>query len=128
MYPDQLGAPNTEDSAYNDMANVTRFYLESSFGKMTTTPVVTPLVLLPHSKAWYYAKDGQIDCLGLIHGDAKTEARKLGYDYTQFDCTIVRVGGGPRLDGISWGGGPNVWGELGRHGCAQSRVRPFPGA
>ena len=108
-YPDQLKAPNTEDSAYGDMRNVSRFYLESSYGKLTTTSTVTPLVLLPHSQAWYIAKDATVDGLGLVHSDARSEARKLGYDSGQFDCTIVRVNGGPRLSGISWGGGNSVW-------------------
>ena len=108
-YPDQLKAPNTEDSAYGDMRNVSRFYLESSYGKLTTTSTVTPLVLLPHSQAWYIAKDSAVDGLGLVHSDARAEARKLGYDSNQFDCTIVRVNGGPRLSGISWGGGNSVW-------------------
>ncbi len=108
-YPDQLKAPNTEDSAYGDMRNVDRFYLESSYGKLTTTSSVTPLVVLPHSQAWYIAKDSTVDGLGLVHSDARAEARKFGYDSNQFDCTIVRVNGGPRLSGISWGGGNSVW-------------------
>ncbi|MEK0451660.1 MAG: hypothetical protein RL088_3928, partial [Verrucomicrobiota bacterium] len=108
-YPDQLKAPNTEDSAHSDMRNVSRFYLESSFGRMTTTSTVTPLITLPHSQAWYIAKDSEVDGLGLVHSDARSEARKLGYDSNQFNCTIVRVNGGPRLSGISWGGGDSVW-------------------
>ncbi len=108
-YPDQLKAPNTEDSAHTDMRNVSRFYLESSFGRMTTTSTVTPLITLPHSQAWYIAKDSEVDGLGLVHSDARSEARKLGYDSNQFNCTIVRVNGGPRLSGISWGGGDSVW-------------------
>lgn len=108
-YPDQLKAPNTEDSAHSDMRNVSRFYLESSFGRMTTTSTVTPPITLPHSQAWYIAKDSEVDGLGLVHSDARSEARKLGYDSNQFNCTIVRVNGGPRLSGISWGGGDSVW-------------------
>ena len=108
-YPDQLKAPNTEDSAHGDMRNVSRFYLENSFGRMTTTSSVTPLITLPHSQAWYIAKDAEVDGLGLVHSHARSEARKLGYDSNQFNCTIVRVNGGPRLSGISWGGGDSVW-------------------
>ncbi|HET6407396.1 MAG TPA: PKD domain-containing protein, partial [Chthoniobacteraceae bacterium] len=108
-YPDQMRAPNSETSAYGDMRNVSRFYLESSFGKLTTTSVVTPLIVMPHTKAWYVAKDSEVDGLGLVHSDARSEARKLGYDSGQFNCTIVRVNSGPRLDGISWGGGDSVW-------------------
>ncbi len=108
-YPDQLKAPNTEDSAATDMRNVSKYYLESSYGRMTTTSTVTPLVVLPHSQAWYIAKDTDVDGLGLVHSDARAEAKKLGYDSGQYTCTIVRVNGGPRLSGISWGGGSSVW-------------------
>jgi hypothetical protein len=108
-YPDQLKAPNTEDRAHSDMRDVSRFFLENSFGRMTTTSTVTPVITLPHSQAWYIAKDSEVDGLGLVHSHARAEARKLGYDATQFNCTIVRVNGGPRLSGISWGGGDRVW-------------------
>lgn len=108
-YPDQMRAPNTEASAQGDMRNVSRYYLESSFGRMTTTSAVTPLIVMPHTKAWYIAKDAEVDGLGLVHSDARSEARKLGYDSNQYHCTIVRVNEGPRLSGISWGGGDSVW-------------------
>jgi hypothetical protein len=108
-YPDQLKAPNTEDRAHSDMRDVSRFFLENSFGRMTTTSTVTPVITLPYSQAWYIAKDSEVDGLGLVHSHARSEARKLGYDPSQFTCTIVRVNGGPRLSGISWGGGDRVW-------------------
>lgn len=108
-YPDQMEAPNTEDRAHSDMRDVSRFFLENSFGRMTTTSTVTPVITLPYSQAWYIAKDSEVDGLGLVHSHARAEARKLGYDPTQFNCTIVRVNGGPRLSGISWGGGDRVW-------------------
>ena len=108
-YPDQMRAPNTEASAQGDMRNVSRYYLESSFGRMTTTTAVTPLIVMPHTKAWYIAKDSEVDGLGLVHSDARSEARKLGYDSGQYNCTVVRVNEGPRLSGISWGGGDSVW-------------------
>lgn len=108
-YPDQMVAPNTEDTAYADMANNARYYLESSYGKMTQTSVFTPVVVMPHTLRWYLDKDGEVDGLGLVHSDARAEAKKLGYDSAQFTCTIVRVNGGPKLSGTSWGGGNSVW-------------------
>ncbi len=108
-YTDQLKAPNTEASGYSDMKNVAKYYLDSSFGRMSETATVTPLIVLPHSQAWYIAKDSEVDGLGLVHSDARSEAKKLGYDSGQYTCTIVRVNGGPRLSGISWGGGSSVW-------------------
>ena len=108
-YPDQLAQPNTEERAYADMRDNARFYLESSYGKLTQTTTVTSLVTLPHTLAWYKAKDAEVDGLGLIHTDSRNAARALGYDPGQFDCIIVRIDKGPRLEGISWGGGTSVW-------------------
>ncbi len=108
-YPDQMAQPNTEEQAYADMRDNARYYLENSYGKMTQTTTVTSLITLPHTLAWYKAKDGEVDCLGLIHTESRNAARALGYDPNQFDCTIVRINQGPRLEGISWGGGSSVW-------------------
>lgn len=108
-YPDQMAQPNTEEQAYADMANNRRYYLESSYGKMTQTTTVTPLLVLPHTLQWYYAKDGEVDCLGLIHNDSRAIAKAAGYDPSQFTCIIVRINKGPRLEGVSWGGGSSVW-------------------
>ena len=108
-YPDQMAQPNTEESAYADMRDNARFYLENSYGKLTQTTTVTSLLVLPHTVAWYKAKDGEVDGLGLVHTDSRNAARAAGYDPAQFDCIIVRVNLGPRLEGISWGGGTSVW-------------------
>jgi hypothetical protein len=107
-YPDQMAPPNTEDQAVADMRNTTRFFLESSYGKMTTTATVTPLITLPQTLAWYIAKDSEVDGLGTMQSQARAEARKLGYDPSQYNCIIVRVNGGLR-SGASWGGGDSVW-------------------
>ena len=107
-YPDQMAPPNTEDVAVEDMRNTTRYFLENSYGKMSTTATVTPLIVLPQTLKWYQAKDTEVDGLGVVHTQARAEARKLGYDSKQYNCIIVRVNGGPR-SGISWGGGDSVW-------------------
>ena len=126
-YPDQMAAPNTEDEAKADMDNVAKFYQESSYGKMTATTTMTPLIVLPHTLAWYIAKDAEVNGLGLIQTDARAEARKLGYDSTQFNCIIVRVNAGLR-SGSSWGGGDSVWAGWGgmdvlNHECGHSLGR-----
>ena len=51
---------------------------------------------------------GSIDGLGLEHSHARAEARKLGFDDAEFDCTVVRLKGGPRPAG-GYGGGSSVW-------------------
>ena len=108
-YPDQMAAPNTEEQAFTDMRDSARYYLENSFGKMTQTHTVTSVLTLPHTVAWYKAKDTELDGLGLVHDHSRAAARAAGYDSSQYDCIIVRVNKGPRLEGISWGGGTSVW-------------------
>ena len=108
-YPDQMAQPNTEEQAYADMRDNARFYLENSYGKLTQTTTVTPVLTLPRTVAWYKAKDAEVDGLGLVHNDSRAAARSAGYDPSQYDCIIVRVNQGPRLEGISWGGGTSVW-------------------
>ncbi|MFM1769491.1 MAG: hypothetical protein RJA22_2020 [Verrucomicrobiota bacterium] len=128
-YPDRLVAPNTEESAYDDMKNFARFYVENSYGRLSVSTVVTPLVVLPHTRQWYEAKDSEVDGLGLVHSDSRRAARLLGFDSGQFNVTIVRINGGPRLNGISWGGGDSVWVswdgmDVINHECGHSIGRP----
>jgi hypothetical protein len=129
VYPDRLQAPNTEASAMDDMKNFERFYVESSYGRLSVTPAFSPLVVLPHTREWYEAKDDEVDGLGLVHSDSRREARLLGFDSGQFNVVIVRVNGGPRLSGISWGGGDSVWVswdgmDVINHECGHSIGRP----
>ncbi len=127
-YPDRLQAPNTEASAQADMANVGRFYVESSYGRLSVSTVVTPLVVLPHTREYYEDKDAIVDGLGLLHSDARREARLLGFDSGQFNVVIMRVNGGLR-SGASWGGGDSVWAgwdgmDVLNHECGHSLGRP----
>jgi autotransporter-associated beta strand protein len=108
-YPDQQTQPNTEEQAYTDMKDSARFYLENSYGKLTQTSTVTPLVTLSRTLAWYYSQANLQDTLGLIHKDSSDAALLLGYDSSQFDCTIVRIDRGPGLDNNAYGGGSRVW-------------------
>jgi hypothetical protein len=108
-YPDQLAQPNTEERAYSDMADSARFFLENSYGKLTQTSTITPLVVLPHTLAWYNAKESELDTLGLIQTHSRDAARARGYDSTVYDCIIVRINQGPQLVNTSWGGGDSVW-------------------
>ena len=93
IYQEQTSPPNTEESAYNDMRNNARYYIENSYGKMMQTTTFTPLVILPHTQKWYIDKDAEVNGLGLVHSDSRAAAKALGYDSGQFDCTVVRVDG-----------------------------------
>ena len=111
-FQDQNAAPSTEAASYQVMRDVSNYYLQSSYGKLTTLTTVTPPVKLPKNEAWYVQKDtsngGDVDGLSLEMTHAREEARRLGFDYNDYDVTVVRLNGGARPTG-GWGGGGNVW-------------------
>ncbi len=111
-YADQNAVPSTEAALYTTLRDVGDFYAKASFGRLTLVGVVTPPIKLPHNEAWYVNRDtsngGDIDGEGLEHAHAREEARKLGFDSTDYDCVVVRHNGGPGSYG-GLGGGSSVW-------------------
>ena len=111
-FADQNAIPATESKCYEVMRDVADYYAKSSFGRLSTLTTVTPPVKLPRNEAWYVQKDtsngGTVDGLGLELTHARDEAKKLGFDWNDYDCTVLRLNGGPRVTG-GWGGGGQVW-------------------
>lgn len=111
-YADQSAVPATEATAYQMMRDVSDYYATNSYGRLTLLTTVTPPVKLPHTENWYIQRDtsngGDIDGEGISMAHAREEAKKLGYDYTNFDCTVMRHNGGPGSYG-GLGGGSTVW-------------------
>lgn len=111
-FQDQNANLPTESKCYEIMRNVADYYSKSSYGKLTTLTTVTPPVRLPKNEAWYVQRDtsngGDVDGLGLEMAHAREEVKKLGFDYLDYDVTVLRLIGGPRATG-GWGGGGNVW-------------------
>lgn len=111
-FQDQNAVPATEATCYQVMRDVSNYYLQSSYGKLTTLTTVTPPVKLPKDEAWYVQRDtsngGDVDGLGLEMNHAREEARRIGFDYNDYDVTVVRLNGGARPTG-GWGGTGNVW-------------------
>ena len=111
-FADQNDVPSTETVLHQLMRDVGEHYMKASYGKLSLLTTVTPPITLPHNEAWYVQKDnsngGPIDGLGLEHSHARAEARKLGFDDNEYDCTVVRLRGGPRATG-GYGGGSSVW-------------------
>ena len=111
-FQDQNDQLPTESKSYEIMRNVADYYSKSSYGKLTTQTTVTPHVKLPKNEAWYVQRDssngGDLNGLGMEMDHAREEARKLGFDWQDYDVTILRLIGGPRATG-GWGGGGNVW-------------------
>ncbi len=111
-YADQNAVPATEATALQMMRDVSDYYATNSYGRLTLLTTVTPPVKLPHTENWYIQRDtsngGDIDGEGLSMAHAREEAKKLGFDFTNFDCTVMRHNGGPGSYG-GLGGGSTVW-------------------
>lgn len=111
-FQDQNANLPTESKCYEIMRNVADYYSKSSYGKLTTLTTVTPPVKLPKNEAWYVQRDtsngGDVDGLGLEMAHAREQVKKLGFDYLDYDVTVLRLIGGARATG-GWGGGGNVW-------------------
>lgn len=111
-YADQSAVPATEATALQMMRDVSDYYATNSYGRLTLLTTVTPPVKLPHTENWYIQRDtsngGDIDGEGVSMAHAREEAKKLGFDFTNFDCTVMRHNGGPGSYG-GLGGGSTVW-------------------
>lgn len=111
-YADQNALPSTEADLYNVLRDVADHYSKASYGRLSLSGVVAPPIKLPHNEAWYVNRDssngGDIGGTGISMADARAEARKMGYDWNDYDCTVMRHNGGPGSYG-GLGGGSTVW-------------------
>ncbi len=111
-YADQNTIPSTEAQLYTALRDVADHYSKASYGRCSLAGVVTPPVKLPHNEAWYVNRDtsngGDIGGTSISMADARAEAKKLGYDWNDYDCTVMRHNGGPGSYG-GLGGGNTVW-------------------
>ena len=111
-YADQNAIPSTEAALYSTLRDVADHYAKASYGRLSLVGVVTPPVKLPHNEAWYVNRDtsngGDIGGTSISMADARAEARKLGFDWNDYDCTVMRHNGGPGSYG-GLGGGSTVW-------------------
>jgi Calx-beta domain/PKD domain len=116
-YADQNALPSTEAELYNVLRDVSDHYSKASYGRLSLSGVVAPPIKLPHNEAWYVNRDtsnlppgdpSAIGGTGISMADARAEARKMGYDFNDYDCTVMRHNGGPGSYG-GLGGGSTVW-------------------
>lgn len=111
-YADQNAIPSTEAALYTTLRDVADHYSKASYGRLSLAGVVTPPVKLKHNEAWYVNRDttngGDISGTNVEMAEAREEARKLGFDFNDYDCTVLRHNGGPGSYG-GLGGGSTVW-------------------
>ncbi|MDZ4405261.1 Calx-beta domain-containing protein [Prosthecobacter sp.] len=111
-YADQNALPSTEAQLYATLRDVADHYSKASYGRLSLVGVVAPPIKLPHNEAWYVNRDtsngGDIGGTSISMADARAEAKKLGFDWNDYDCTVMRHNGGPGSYG-GLGGGNTVW-------------------
>jgi len=111
-YADQNAVPSTEAALYTTLRDVPDHYSKASYGRLSLAGVVTPPVKLKHNESWYVNRDttngGDISGTSVEMQESRDEARKLGFDWNDYDCTVVRHNGGPQSYG-GLGGGSTVW-------------------
>src|SRR5688572_10901007 len=74
IFPDDSTVPVTEAEAMDLMTLVNDWYVEKSYGAITITSDVTPLLMMPHEKIWYRFRP-----LRTLLEDARAAAATNGY-------------------------------------------------
>jgi len=105
-FPDDLTEPISEAQAYDVMDNVNVFYTEGSYDVTSLSTIVTPLMTLPQTKAWYSTAGP-----GSLISDAREAARRAGYETVNYPLDIVAFTTVPEYDfgGLASVGGKSVW-------------------
>ena len=85
IFPDDSTVPITEAEAMDLMTLVNDWYVEKSYGAITITSDVTPLLMMPHEKIWYRFRP-----LRTLLDDARAAAATNGYSTNDYDLDIAR--------------------------------------
>jgi hypothetical protein len=106
-FPESHFEPQSEAGAYDLMKQVSDWYVQNSYGKLSLLSTVTPLVVLPSTETFYTTGGGNEYKL---MSDALAVAAAMGYDASSFDLYIVAYTGGPgNFNGLGTIGGAGVW-------------------
>ncbi len=95
-FPDDPAEPISEDGAYAMMDGVNQWYTENSYDTTSLITMVTPLLQLPQTKAWYGAQG-----TGVLLADARDAAREVGLDPDNYHWDVLRHNNVP---GFGWAG------------------------
>lgn len=104
VFRDDTTIPISETQAADEMQQVNQFYIEASYSKTAIIPTITPILTLPHPKAWY-SKQGP----GALMADALAEAAKAGYAAENFELVLARFTPVPGYNWGGLGGGKQAW-------------------
>ncbi len=104
VFRDDTTIPISEAQAADEMQQVNQFYIEASYSKTALITTVTPILTLPHPKAWY-SKQGP----GALMADALAEAARAGYAADNFELLLARFTPVPGYNWGGLGGGKQAW-------------------
>jgi hypothetical protein len=85
-FADQPGGLSTEADANALIESANSFYLENSYGAVSISGTVTPVLRMPRLRSQYSGVD-----YGLL-ADARAAALNAGYDTSQYDLDLVQFG------------------------------------
>ena len=105
-FPDDPSEPISLDAANALMTNVSRWYLEKSYGLLNVTFDVTPLLQMPRAKSMYLFRG-----MARFLDDARAVALTNGFDPNNYDLDIARFNQVPGWDfgGSAMVGGKGLW-------------------
>ncbi len=105
-FPDDPTEPITEDGAYAAMDSVNQWFVENSFNSTEIISTVTPLLMLPQTKAWY-----SVQGTSRLLSDSRDAARDAGLDTDNYNWDIVRHGSVPGFNygGLGYVRGKGTW-------------------
>jgi len=105
-FPDDPADPISHGDALNLMGRAGEWLEESSYGTVTITTDVTPLLMMPQTKLWYSQQP-----LAQLLNDARTAALQFGFDSANYQLDIVRHSTIPgwNFTGLSITGGKGLW-------------------
>ncbi|MBJ90302.1 MAG: hypothetical protein CMO98_10625, partial [Woeseia sp.] len=96
-FADDLAEPPSAELLERTMKEVNDFFVESSYGTLSLTTTITPILTLNKSKLWY-EQGGQ----SLVKDSAIELALASGYDTALYDTIMIAIGDLPGAPFEGW--------------------------
>jgi hypothetical protein len=106
IFPDDPSVPITDVDAVALMNQASDWYVEKSYGAVSITSDVTPLLMMPQNKLWY-----RFEPLRTLLEHARAAAMERGYHTNDYDLDIARF---TPISGLNFSGtaitrGKGLW-------------------
>jgi hypothetical protein len=105
-FPNTRVDPQSEAECHEALRQMSEYVARTSYGRCYFTFAVAPLVVLPYTEEWYLQASGGD---GLLVSHARTLARSMGYDTSQYEYDVVRWNNGPgSYNGLAFVGSKGI--------------------